>query len=122
MKIEVDKDSVKVLGNIVEFKLSDDNQSLVATEQCDDWFSTDLSKDDLSILIDKLIELRDRLEVIDGETIGVKNMNELEELKKDTRLLSDDLKTYKDSNIELLRILYILISFCIGMYLGIKLS
>lgn len=93
MKIMVDKDSVKVLDRIVEFKLSDDNQSVVATEQCDEWFSTDLYKDDLSILIDKLIELRDRLEVIDSEIIGVKTMNKLEELKRDTRLLSDDLKT-----------------------------
>lgn len=69
MKIKVDKDSVKVLNRIVEFKLSDDNQSVVAIEQCDYWFSTDLSKGDLSILIDKLIELRDRIEVTDDETI-----------------------------------------------------
>lgn len=48
--------------------------------------------------------------------------DKLEEVKRDARLLSDDLKTYKDSNIKLLWILYILISFCIGMYLGIVLS
>ena len=48
-------------------------------------------------------------------------MSELEELKRGVNLISDDLKAYKDSNTRLLWILYILISFCVGMYLGITL-